>query len=261
LTFTADFPGAIVIEAAQYGYSAPNHPRAFCLHTPEEPADDNPSTPYYFHDTTNNASTTYFVAYAEKPGPLGPTRIFQCVPESAGAYGNAVEGKPYPVWADPSVNLNLQTLSVEIEGFASNIAQTMPRGSPQWNALVELMAHRCKALSLSPDDTIGHHEVSVYRVDPGSLDIQAVVEDVKLRLIGKEDNPMLRVQVAGTAGQYEGSPYGWVPIQHDRAVVLDSLGVPTKTISQADFDAFQATSAPMPAGGSLSGQTFTATIK
>src|SRR3990167_2975131 len=171
----ADYPGAIVVEAANYGYSgAFNRPRAWALHTPEELADSNPSTPYYFHNTTKEASTTYFVSY------LG--FVFQCVPEAQGAYGNAVEGKTYPLWANPSVNLNLQTLSVEIEGYASSIHQTMPRGSAQWRALVNLLAHRCKALGLLPSRTFGHYQVSVFRSDPGQLNIGAIIEDVKIRM-------------------------------------------------------------------------------
>jgi len=166
----ADYPGAIVVEAANYGYFSGNRPLAWCLHTPEEPADDDPQTPYYFHNTNRDASTTYFVSYWGF--------VFQCVPESEGAYANAVEGKPYPDWADSTRNLNLQTLSVEIEGFAASIHQTMPRGSPQWKALVELMAHRCKALNIPPERTFGHYEVSIYRSDPGQLNTQQVIADV-----------------------------------------------------------------------------------
>ena len=174
MTFLANYPGAIVVEAANYGYGTLNIPKAWCLHTPEEPADNNPQTPYYFHNTTKEASTTYFVSY------LG--LVFQCVPEKEGPYGNAVEGKPYPIWANPTINLNLQTLSVEIEGYAASIHQTMPRGSAQWRALIDLLAHRCKALGILPSRTFGHYQVSIYRSDPGQLDIDAIIEDVKIRM-------------------------------------------------------------------------------
>ena len=173
--FSANYPGAIVVPSRNYGYVVGgkhllNTPKAFCLHTPEEPPDNVPSTPYYFAETNRDASTTYFVSY------LG--LVFQCVPESEGAYANAVEGKPYPVWADSKVNLNLQTLSIEIEGYAATIHQTMPRGSPQWKALVNLMAHRCKALNIPPGRTFGHYAVSIYRSDPGQLNIPLLVIDV-----------------------------------------------------------------------------------
>lgn len=171
VTFAADYPGAIVVPARNYGYGAAKcQPRAWCLHTPEEPADDVPSTPEYLHNTDRLASVHYFVSYHGL--------VFQCVPESEGPYANAVEGKPYPPWASGR-NLNLETLSIEIEGKAATIAQTMPRGSPQWRALVALMAHRCKALGFPVDRTFGHKVVSVLRSDPGNLDIAALIEDVK----------------------------------------------------------------------------------
>ena len=91
MAFSGDYPGAIVVQARNYGYIVngkhlTNTPKAWCLHTPEEPPDNVPSTPYYFAGTDRDASTTYFVSY------LG--LVFQCVPESEGAYANAVEGKP-----------------------------------------------------------------------------------------------------------------------------------------------------------------------
>src|SRR3990167_2318911 len=175
MAFSGDYPGAIVVQARNYGYIVngkhlTNTPKAWCLHTPEEPPDNVPSTPYYFAGTDRDASTTYFVSC------LG--LVFQCVPELEGAYANAVEGKPYPAWADSKINLNLQTLSIEIEGYAATIHQTMPRGSPQWRALVNLMAHRCKALNIPPGRTFGHKDVSIYRSDPGQLNIPLLVTDV-----------------------------------------------------------------------------------
>jgi len=197
----ADYPGAIVVEAKNYGYYSGNHPLAWCLHTPEELGDDNPQTPYYFHNTNRDASTTYFVSY------LG--FVFQCVPESEGAYANAVEGKPYPDWADSMRNLNLQTLSVEIEGFASNIHQTMPRGSPQWRSLVNLMAHRCKALGIPPERTFGHYAVSIYRSDPGQLNIPQLITDVRAKMeetdmLTPEEFAMIRTIVREEIGARQG---------------------------------------------------------
>lgn len=184
MSFTADFPGAIVVEAATWGYPSKargnNNSKAWGLHTPEEPADATPSTPYYFHNLTGrNASTTYFVAWTGL--------VFQCVPEDAGAYGQGREGVPgYFDWENPNVNMNLQSWSIEIEGYASTIHLTMPRGSPQWVSLVRLMAHRCKAKNVPPERTFGHYQVSIYRSDPGQLDIGALISDVKA-LLGQED--------------------------------------------------------------------------
>ncbi len=187
MLFVADFKGAIVIEAAQYGYGGKpgtfNHARAIGLHTPEEEPDDYPATVHYFHNLYNrNASTTYFVAaqlhYNAVTGKF--TRIFQMVPERAGAYGNAVEGKPYPDWADPNVNLNLQTYSIEIEGYAHNIHLTMSRGSDQWNATAVLLADIGRRRSrINLDRTFPHSLVSNRRTDPGRLDIAALVADAK----------------------------------------------------------------------------------
>src|SRR3990167_3123613 len=175
MPFQPDYPGAIVVQARNFGYVVAgrhltNNPKAWGLHTPEEVADNVPQTPYYFAETNRDASSTYFVS------TLG--FVFQCVPESEGAYANAVEGKPYPVWADSKVNLNLQTLSVEIEGMAATIHLTMPRGSPQWKALVALMAHRCKARNIPPGRTFPHRDGSIYRSDPGQLNIPLLVTDV-----------------------------------------------------------------------------------
>jgi len=216
----ADYPGAIVVEARNYGYEwiyvdYLNRPRAWCLHTPEEVADSDPQTPYYFHNTTRDASTTYFVSY------LG--FVFQCVPESEGAYANAVEGKPYPVWADSKVNLNLQTLSVEIEGFASNIHQTMPRDSPQWKALVALIAHRCKALNIPPGRTFGHYAVSVNRSDPGQLNIPLLISDVIAKM---EEDTMFTVIKGSGPAQYifTGSSRWWIRSGAFRAE-LEALGL------------------------------------
>ncbi len=189
MTFTADFAGAIVIEAAKYGYNGKpgieNKPKAAGLHTPEETADDVATTPTYFHNLFNrNASTTYFTAHVPHPGPLGPTHVFQMVPELAGAYGNAVEGKPYPEWADPNVNLNLQSISIEIEGRAHNIHLTMPRGGAQWNGTAALLADIWRRRpAVLPANTFGHYEVSNRRTDPGQLDIDALVADA-LALLG-----------------------------------------------------------------------------
>ena len=45
MTFRSDYPGAIVVEAKNYGYIINNNPKGFVYHTPEEDADDDPQTP------------------------------------------------------------------------------------------------------------------------------------------------------------------------------------------------------------------------
>lgn len=185
MTFRADYPSAIVVEAAQYGYIVNNNPKGFVYHTPEELADDDPQTPGYLAGTTRDASYTYFVSF------LG--FVFQLVPERHGAYANAVIGKPYPTWASPTLpppanNLNLQCISVSFEGHAATIHRTMVRGQSQWNAGVDLVAHRAKSLRISPDNWARHADVSVARSDPGSLDLVAFTLDVKAKMEGEMDD-------------------------------------------------------------------------
>lgn len=167
----ADYPGAIVFEARNYGFGGKpgrlNQPKGWVIHTPEEPADERPNTPAYFATTDRLASTHYFVSF------LG--FVYQCVPERSGAYANTVEGKPYPEWADPHTNLNLQTLNVEVEGYAATIGRTM--SAPQAKALADLIRHRSLEYNIPVDRAhiIGHYEVSVNRSDPGTLDLNRLV--------------------------------------------------------------------------------------
>lgn len=169
----ADYPGALVVEAANYGYGTPNRPKRWGFHTPEEPADSYPSTPEYLRTTDRDASYTYFDSY------LG--FIFQLVPEDEGAYAHGLEGKPEPSWSD-GTNLNLQSFSLSFEGHAATIHLTMPRGSPQWNAGVDLVAHRTKALGLNLDESFQHTDVSIYRGDCGRWDQAAFIADVKAKM-------------------------------------------------------------------------------
>ncbi len=173
MTWLADYPGAIVVPSAHYGYTTPNNPKTWGFHTPEEPADSYPSTPEYLAATDRDVSYTYFVSY------LG--FVFQLVPESEGAYAHGLDGKPAPSWSD-GTNLNLQSLSLSLEGRAATIHQTMLRSGPQWKASVQLVAHRTKALGLSLDWAFQHKDVSVYRNDCGQWDQAAFIVDVKAEM-------------------------------------------------------------------------------
>lgn len=159
-----------------YGVGQQNRPRAFCIHVAEEPADPHGGTPLYFAGPNRRASTTYFVAHSGG--------IYQMVPETEGAYANGLQGKTPPAWADPNVNLNLQTLSVEVEGYADTIDRTMPRGGPQWNSLVALVYDRCKAHRIPTDRAriFGHYEVSNQRTCPGKLPLDLLVADVSAKV-------------------------------------------------------------------------------
>lgn len=167
--FAADYPGAVVFPAHEdnaynpQAHGAPNRPRAFILHTPEEPADSYPSTPHWFaqYHPNQRGSTHYFVSFTGD--------VYQCVPETWGAIANGLDGKPRPAWAGPE-SLNWQTLSVEIEGYAASIGQTLAVGGPQWRALVTLVRHRCQHYGIPADRAhlMGHYELSVNRTDPGA---------------------------------------------------------------------------------------------
>jgi hypothetical protein len=177
VSFTADYPGAIVYPAHSTNtLGPPNNPRGFVLHTPEEPADGYAGTPVWFARPNVGGSTTYFVSY------LG--FIYQCVPEPVAAIANGVLGKPYPAWANPNISLNRQSLSVEIEGYAATIANTI---SPaQKTALLNLIRHRCQAHGIPIDRAhiIGHYEVANNRTDPGTLDIDAIVAELQEDTMG-----------------------------------------------------------------------------
>ena len=173
MTFQPDYALAVAWPAhpSNFGYAGKrNDPRAFVIHTPEEPADPHGGTPLLFAQPNRQASTHYFVTLAGG--------VYQMVPESEGAWANAVQGKRYPPWADHRINLNLQTLSVEVEGYGSTIDETMPIGSPQWNSLAALVYDRCKAHRIRRDRAhiIGHYEVSALRTCPGDLPIDILVD-------------------------------------------------------------------------------------
>lgn len=176
MTFAPDYPWAIVYPAhptnwydpANHG-GVPNRPRAFCLHTPEEPAGDNyPGTPIWFAGANRNGSTHYFVEAIEDPNRPGWCKVYQCVPESFGAIANGkTPDKPWPAWADRSTSLNWQTLSIEIEGKAATIHLTMT--PMQLRTVVHLIQHRAAAHGFPVERTFGHYEVSSQRTDPGAL--------------------------------------------------------------------------------------------
>lgn len=198
LSFAPDYPGAIVFGADETNvYPFPsytNHPRAFVLHTPEEPADNWPSTPTFFSKPNRQASTTYFAAW--------PGATYQMVPENHAAIANGLVGLPRPPWSTPGISLNAETLSVEIEGYAATIQDTLVRGGPQWVSLVALIRNRCQAYGIPLDRThiIGHYEVANNRSDPGALfPWDALMEDLQ-----QEEGDMTAQQLADLLG--EGSP-------------------------------------------------------
>lgn len=180
-----DYPGAIAFPAHPSNtLGPPCVPKGIVLHTPEEKADGYPGTPVWFAQPHPGAegSTHYFVSYHGF--------MYQCVRESVAAIANGVIGKPYPLWANPGQSLNRQSTNIEIEGYAATIGQTMPRGSGQWKALIDWIVFECRKWNIPCDRAhiIGHYEVSNNRSDPGTLNINAVVQDAQAGL--QEDDFM-----------------------------------------------------------------------
>jgi len=200
VTFTADYLGSIVYPAHPNnygGYGRGNTPKAIVLHTPEEPADNNEITPQWFAQPSAGASTHY---YLDNDGDM-----FQMVPEDDCPWANGNRGgvnrtwkgvkDAWPPWAEAGVSLNCQTISIEIEGYAASIGQTL--NDTQFNVLVTWVKDVAERYSipLDRDHIIGHFEVATDRTDPGAtfpwdrlmdaLNEQeaAVVDPTKVRLV------------------------------------------------------------------------------
>ena len=172
--FAPDYPGAIVVPAFPGNViDRFNFPKGIVLHSPEEPVDDIEVTPYYFaRDLSPRRAYTHF--YFDSDGD-----VYQMVPVSIGAVANGVQGKPYPPWAIRTLSLNLQTENCEIEGYAAGMHRTCLRGSRQWNSVVKWIENRCRfhRIPITRERILGHYEVSDRRTDPGTLDIDGIVED------------------------------------------------------------------------------------
>lgn len=191
-SFAPDYASAICYPAHPTNY-ARGAPLAasmggFCLHTAEEDADDIEVTPRWFAqdhgDPARAGSTTYYV---DSDGD-----VYQCVSEDWMHFGNGVKGKPWPAWADPNINLNWQTISIEIEGRAANIEETLIIGGPQWLSLVALIRDRAGfyRIPLDREHVIGHYEVSNERSDPGvGFPWDALMRD--LNAAGEPEQPFV----------------------------------------------------------------------
>jgi hypothetical protein len=174
--FEPDYPFAKVVPAHESNVlfpsghgGVPNHPRGFVIHTPEEPVDNYPGTPYWFQTPNIYGSTQYFVSAQPDPNRSGFTQVYQMVPEAYYCYANGLTaGRTAPPWAEPG-SLNWQTNHVEVEGYANSIRDTLNVGGPQWKSLVHLVKHRAAFWGYPTDKVhiIGHNEVSNEHYDPG----------------------------------------------------------------------------------------------
>ena len=182
------FPGAITTIRAHptNTLGPPNNPKGFCVHTPEEPADDYPATPYWFSlpHPDRAGSTTWFISTKGT--------VYECVPEDVAAIANGVIGKPYPAWADPNVSLNRQTVSVEVEGYAATIGTTLT--AAQRASLVALIRYAAAKYGFPIDRAhiFGHYEVANNRSDPGTLPIDAIIAEAQEDDMTPEQDAILR---------------------------------------------------------------------
>ena len=231
-----DYPGSIVWPAHISNWRAlPNRPRGWCLHTPEEAADQNESTPVWFsQEHPGSEGSTHY--YLDNDGD-----VYQMVQEKWSPIANGVLGKPYPSWANPNISLNGQSLNVEIEGYAANIHNSMPVGGVQFNSLVKLIKHRCAAygIPLDREHIIGHYQVATNRTDPGAkfpwTELIAALqeeEDMAIELVWSPENQRLYV-----LGQ---SDPRWVADAKAAADLQAAYGAPKRALSWAALQALGA---------------------
>lgn len=238
MTFTADYPGAIVYPAHPNnygGYGRGNTPKAIVLHTPEEKADDYESTPVWFANPTAQASTHY---YFDNDGDL-----YQHVPEADCPYANGNRGGAskvppegnrvwkgqldvWPPWAEVGVSLNCQTLSAEIEGKAANIGDTLT--DKQFNKLVEWIKAKSAqyGIPLDRDHIIGHFEVATDRTDPGATfpwdRLMAALNEQEADLVDPTKVRLVPVGNAETVVDWTDKPdERWVTTKQRMRIVVD----------------------------------------
>ena len=134
---------------------------ALIFHTPEEDVDDIEVTPWWFQHPDARGSTHY---YADSDSDL-----IQMVAEADNAWAQGgkspdVSGKnrPAPVWWRSTYrSFNACCLSIEIEGWAKSINETMARGGPQWRTVVRWAAYQCAkhTIRIDRDHLMGHSEL------------------------------------------------------------------------------------------------------
>jgi N-acetylmuramoyl-L-alanine amidase-like protein len=149
------------------GYGRPNVPRALVLHTPEEDADGIEVTPRWFQDPRARASTHY---YADSDGDL-----YQMVSDADCAWAQGThagnrhwkgERGTLPPWNEGVTN-NCRALSIEIEGRAATIGETLSEA--QHRTVVRWLAHKSRQYDIPLDRThvVGHEELATDKRDPG----------------------------------------------------------------------------------------------
>lgn len=149
------------------GYGRVNVPRALVLHTPEEDADGIEVTPSWFQDPRARASTHY---YADSDGDL-----YQMVADADCAWAQGThagnrhwkgERGALPPWNEGVTN-NCRALSIEIEGRAGTIGETLSEA--QRRTVVRWLAYKSRQYEIPLDRThvVGHEELATDKRDPG----------------------------------------------------------------------------------------------
>ncbi len=186
------WPGSVYIPAHPDNIRpGTNDPKILVIHTPEEKADETEVTPHFFSHkifitlpdgrvVQRRASTNNYISGGL--GTLGNGQMYQMVRYSECAIANGLLGKPQPADTDPSLSLNCQSENIEVEGYAANMHISCPRGSLQWNGLVEWVEVRSEVRGIPLDraHVLRHDEIANNRTDPGTLGVSLVVADAKL---------------------------------------------------------------------------------
>ena len=165
------------------GYGRVNEPRALVLHTPEEDADGVEVTPKWFRDPRAQASTHY---YADNDGDL-----IQMVAETDCAWaqgthaGNRTwKGKLgfYAPWNQEGLSNNVLALSIEIEGRAATIDQTITPA--QFETVARWIAYECDKWDIPVDDdhVVRHSDLATDRSDPGTLRVDLLIKRARVLL-------------------------------------------------------------------------------
>lgn len=166
------------------GYRPRERAKALVFHTPEEAVDNTEVTPSWFANPAAGVSTD---AYADSDGDL-----YVMVGDRDAPFGNgAPEAQRHwkgdagarPPWHEGGVSYNVETRSIEIEGFAQTMHRTFLRGGPQWRCVVAWAALWVERDEIPPDrdHLIGHEEIDSNKGDPGlafDFPMDELVEDI-----------------------------------------------------------------------------------
>ena len=149
-------------------YRAPRRILAIAMHTTEEAVNDVEAGVEWFRNPESGVSTHYVVS-----GPEGD--LYQCVRDWDYAHAQGGPRRmPLPNWyREEYGSLNSCMLSIELEGYAATLGDTMAVGSAQWETLVRLTAYKCRqyGIPIHRDYIRGHNELTTDRDrftgDPG----------------------------------------------------------------------------------------------